>query len=221
MATDANNKVLPLAFAVVDKESGPSWGWFLECLKISLGDVIANKDIYIISDRHKDATLKLLALKAGHVTQEAKFELYMQSIKEAEIEALRKKLKTERQESEPDSSIMPYTYLMKEDLDMWTQLHDGGYRYGVMTTNVSESFNGVLKGAHGLPISAMVEFTWSKLVAYFHDRHKEITHDLSKGKMSLQHLGQKSQQSKSTIKGGGQRSTDAVKVNGDDVSGMT
>ena len=26
MATDANNKVLPLAFAIVDKESGPSWG---------------------------------------------------------------------------------------------------------------------------------------------------------------------------------------------------
>ena len=83
----------------------------------------------------------------------------MQAIKEAKIEALRKKLRTERQESEPDSSIMPYTYLMKEDLDMWTQLHDGGYRYRAMTTNVSECFNGVLKGARGLPIIAMVEFT--------------------------------------------------------------
>nr|XP_023920886.1 uncharacterized protein LOC112032347 [Quercus suber] len=53
MATDANNKVLPLAFAVVDKESGPSWRWFLERLRNALGDVIANKDICIISDRHK------------------------------------------------------------------------------------------------------------------------------------------------------------------------
>ena len=53
MATDANNKVLPLAFAVMDKESGPSWGWFLERLRISLEDVIADKDICIISDRHK------------------------------------------------------------------------------------------------------------------------------------------------------------------------
>ena len=131
----------------------------------------------------QDATLKSLALKASYATQEAKFELYMQVIKEAKIEALRKKLRIERQESEPDSSIMPYTYLMKEDLDMWTQLHDGIYRYGAMTTNVSECFNGVLKGACGLPIATMVEFTWSKLVAYFHDRHKEITHDLSKGKV--------------------------------------
>lgn len=53
MATDANNKVLPLTFTVVDKESGPSGGWFLECLRNSLGDVIADKDIYVISDRHK------------------------------------------------------------------------------------------------------------------------------------------------------------------------
>ena len=87
----------------------------------------------------------------------------MQPIKEAKIEAFRKKRRIEQQESEPDSSIMPYTYLMKEDLNMWTQLHDGRYRYGAMTTNVSECFNGVLKGARGL--------------------HKEITHDLSKGQV--------------------------------------
>ena len=117
----------------------------------------------------QDPTLKSLVLKAGYATQEAKFELYMKAIKEVEIEALRKKLRTERHESELDSFIMPYTYLMKEDLDMWTQLHDGGYRYGAMTTNVSEYFNGVLKGARGLPIAAIVEFTWSKFVAYFHD----------------------------------------------------
>ncbi|XP_075647806.1 uncharacterized protein LOC142618701 [Castanea sativa] len=107
----------------------------------------------------------------------------MQPIKEAEIEALRKKSATEQQVSEPDPSIMPYTYLMKEDIEKWTQLRDGGYRYGAMTTNVSECFNGVLKGARGLPIAALVEFTWSKLVAYFHDRHKKITHDLLEGKV--------------------------------------
>ena len=53
MATDANQKVLPLTFAVVDKESGPSWGWFLECLRTSIEHVIPDKGIRIISDRHK------------------------------------------------------------------------------------------------------------------------------------------------------------------------
>ena len=53
MATDANQKVLPLTLAVVDKESRPSWGWFLECLRSSIGHVIPDKGICIISNRHK------------------------------------------------------------------------------------------------------------------------------------------------------------------------
>ena len=32
---------------------------------------------------------------------------------------------------------MPYTYLMNEDLDTWTQSHNGGRCYGAMTTNMS------------------------------------------------------------------------------------
>ena len=67
-------------------------------------------------------------------------------------------------------------------MDMWTQSHDGRRRFGAMTTNILECFNGVLKGARVLPIAAMIEFTWSKLVEYFHDRHKEITHELLEGK---------------------------------------
>ena len=53
MATDASQKVLPLAFAIVDKESWPSWGWFLECLRSSIGHVIPDEGICIISNRHK------------------------------------------------------------------------------------------------------------------------------------------------------------------------
>ena len=34
-----------------------------------------------------------------------------------------------------------------------------------------------------MPIVAKVEFIWCKLVAYFHDRHKEINSDLSQGKV--------------------------------------
>ena len=53
MVTNANQKVLPIAFAIVDKESGPSWRWFLESPRISIGHVIPNEGICIISDRHK------------------------------------------------------------------------------------------------------------------------------------------------------------------------
>ena len=52
MATNANNKVSPLAFAVVDCESGSSWRWFLQCLRDAIGHVMPDEGICIISDRH-------------------------------------------------------------------------------------------------------------------------------------------------------------------------
>ena len=52
MATDANNKIFPLAFAIVDYESGSSWRCFLQCLRDTIGHVIPNKGICIIFDRH-------------------------------------------------------------------------------------------------------------------------------------------------------------------------
>ena len=212
MATDANQKVFPLAFAIVDKESGSSWGWFLDCLKSLIGHVIPNQGFCIISDQHKgikcaiakwprkddgspqvfhryclrhvainfnkhfdDPTLKALALKAGYTSNEAKFESIMETIKDVEINMLR----GVRPDDPNIARYMPYTYLMSLDLDKWTQLDDGGRHYWAMTTNISKCFNGVLKGARGLPIVAMVEFTWCKLVVYFHDQHKLITFDLS------------------------------------------
>ncbi|XP_050255180.1 uncharacterized protein LOC126701084 [Quercus robur] len=52
MATDANNKVFPFAFAIVDSESRSSWRWFLQCLRDAIGHVIPNEGICIISNRH-------------------------------------------------------------------------------------------------------------------------------------------------------------------------
>ena len=53
MATDANNEIFPLAFAVVDDETGASWGWFLSCLWTAIWDVVPDSGICIISDRHR------------------------------------------------------------------------------------------------------------------------------------------------------------------------
>ncbi|XP_030940217.1 uncharacterized protein LOC115965170 [Quercus lobata] len=183
MATDANNKVFSLAFAVVDCESGSSWRWFLQCLRETIGHVIPNEGVCIISDRHlgiknaianwprgddgrtRNSTLKSVALKAGYTSQVVKFDTIMESIKQVEIEAIRNKKKvTGKDGKEKNQDYLLYTYLMSKSVDMWTQSHDGGRRFGIMTTNISECFNGVLKGAWGLLIAALVKFTWNKLV---------------------------------------------------------
>lgn len=41
-------------------------------------------------------------------------------------------------------------------LEYWVLAFDGGRRYGVMTTNWSESLNSVLRGTQTLPITAFV-----------------------------------------------------------------
>ena len=98
-----------------------------------------------------DKFLKSLALKVGYAYQDRKLEKILDCLKEAELKFSK----------DPNPNIAKkklYSYLMKEDLEMWTLSHDGGYRCGAMTTNMSDCFNGVLKGAHGLPISTLVDY---------------------------------------------------------------
>ena len=67
-----------------------------------------------------------------------------------------------------------YDYLKDVAREKWTLAHDHGHRYGVMTTNLSQCFNGVPEGALSLTITAMVKFTFYKVNLYFDD-HKNKT----------------------------------------------
>ena len=120
----------------------------------------------------KDTFLKSLALKAGYATQARKLDKILDCLKEAELK-FSKDPSTEKKKL--------YSYLRKEDLETWTLSHDHGHRYGAMTTNMSEYFNGFLKGACGLPISALVDYIWGKLVAYFNDQRTKILGDIAHG----------------------------------------
>ena len=96
----------------------------------------------------QNLTLKSAMLKAGYTTQVVKFDTIMESIKQVEIEAIRNKKKVTRKDGkEKNQDYLLYTYLMSESVDIWTQSHDSGRRFRAMTTNISEYFNGVLKGA--------------------------------------------------------------------------
>ncbi|VFQ59904.1 unnamed protein product [Cuscuta campestris] len=64
-----------------------------------------------------------------------------------------------------------YNWLNAIPKHKWALSHDeGGARYGIMTTNSSESFNHVLKGCRCLPVYAIVKFTYDKLVKLFAER---------------------------------------------------
>ena len=75
-----------------------------------------------------------------------------------------------------------HQYLKDVPKEKWALTFDKGYRYGVMTTDVSEYFNGVLKSARSLPITAMVKYTWFKLNAYFDEYHNKSIAQLNSWK---------------------------------------
>uniref|UniRef100_K3Y1J4 Transposase MuDR plant domain-containing protein n=1 Tax=Setaria italica TaxID=4555 RepID=K3Y1J4_SETIT len=57
-----------------------------------------------------------------------------------------------------------------EDKDKWAQSFDeGGMRWGIMTTNYSESLNAVFNGIRSRPISRIIEYSFEKCNAYFVD----------------------------------------------------
>ena len=50
IACDADNVLVPLAFALVDRENKDSWGWFLRLVRIHI--IGPGKEVGVISDRH-------------------------------------------------------------------------------------------------------------------------------------------------------------------------
>nr|KAJ0210772.1 hypothetical protein LSAT_V11C400215000 [Lactuca sativa] len=154
MGVDGNNQILPLAFAIIENESYDSWNWFLSYIKSHV--VKECEGICLISDRHlgilkfRNSELKALAYRAGSQNQVRKFNSIMEEIRKLNPQA--------RQ------------WLERHPLDSWTLAHDSGRRYGLLTTNLSEIFNSVLKGARFLPITACVQLTFYRLVHYFEVR---------------------------------------------------
>ncbi|KAK4390458.1 hypothetical protein Sango_2109100 [Sesamum angolense] len=91
-----------------------------------------------------------LCWQAGSEYQLRKFNRIMDEIKKQDVKA--------------------FAYLDAINKEKWTASHDGGWRCGILTTNMSECINGVLKGARRLPVSALVEITLERTVHYFHVR---------------------------------------------------
>ncbi|KAK4403024.1 hypothetical protein Sango_1043100 [Sesamum angolense] len=147
-AMDGNQQVLPLAFAVVDEETYPSWKWFLQ--QLSRHVIRGRRGMCLISDRHA-GLIKAVREGPDFVSPHGVHRsTALWTIKKQDVKA--------------------FAYLDAINKEKWTASHDGGWRCGILTTNMSECINGVLKGARRLPVSALVEITLERTVHYFHVR---------------------------------------------------
>ena len=63
-------------------------------------------------------------------------------------------------------------WIEKEPMERWSLLHDThGARYGIMTSNLVEVYNWVLRGSRGLPLVAIVESALHGTTLWFQERY--------------------------------------------------
>jgi hypothetical protein len=69
-----------------------------------------------------------------------------------------------------------------EDKDKWAKAYGEGHmRWGIMTTNYSESVNNIFKGIRSRPILGTIEYSFEKCNAYFVNRWRKARDLLDKG----------------------------------------
>nr|AAX96542.1 Transposable element protein, putative [Oryza sativa Japonica Group]ABA93228.1 Transposable element protein, putative, MuDR [Oryza sativa Japonica Group] len=66
-------------------------------------------------------------------------------------------------------------WILHEPKEKWAKAYDtGGARYGIMTTNLAEVYNWVMRGVRGQPLVGIVEFILHGTCRYFRDRFQAV-----------------------------------------------
>ncbi|KAA0054420.1 MuDRA-like transposase [Cucumis melo var. makuwa] len=178
---DGNSQIYPLAFGVVDRETDDSIQWFLEKLKRAIGEVpnlgfVTDRKACFakgissvfpsafhglcvqhlsqnLHDKYKNDTVATLFYNASRTYRESTF-----------VEAWRHLL------AFPNGSGK---YLNDVGITRWSRVHCPGRRYNMMTTNIAESMNSILKEPRDLPIASFLENVRALLQRWFWERREE------------------------------------------------
>uniref|UniRef100_A0A2N9J057 SWIM-type domain-containing protein n=1 Tax=Fagus sylvatica TaxID=28930 RepID=A0A2N9J057_FAGSY len=172
MATDANNGIYPLAFAVTEKESKNTWRWFLRFLK---KHVTKNREICIISDRHKGIMNAMKWSKLQPLNAYHRFCI-RHLVSNFNTRFHDKRLKNMIQRAGEHNQLRKFNATM-----------DSIRQYNKDAAKPYWTKRQMLKSARNLPITAMVEFIYFKLVHYFNDRRVKTQAQLSSGQAFSTH----------------------------------
>ncbi|KAH9778230.1 SWIM-type domain-containing protein [Citrus sinensis] len=175
---DGNNQLYPVAFGVGDSENDASWEWFFMKLRESIGDV---PNLVFIYDRHgsiKKAIDKVFpTVGYGICTHHLKRnvnahfkEVDVGALFELAAKAYRPIKFTQYMNVIRSVSLNVHQYLTDAGYEKWARSHFEGRRYGIMTTNIAESMNSVLKEARTLPIHKLMDCIIDKLQEWFAKR---------------------------------------------------
>jgi hypothetical protein len=191
------NRLIPLALALVEGENNESWSWFLGLVRkkvLGLGRSICmilnhHRGLLSGTKEHLEGYPPLIHMWCSHhfaaniwKKQQSKEVIVRLKVlwKFKEVNKFKARLKELKKILNDDVKVWLSEQLPEKS--KWGLAFDkGGSRYGIMTTNISEVFNFVLKGIRSLPISGIVDYTFHKCNEYFINRREKAWQSLAKG----------------------------------------
>ncbi|XP_021732607.1 uncharacterized protein LOC110699394 [Chenopodium quinoa] len=179
-SVDASFQVFSLAFALVEGENTSSWSWFLGCIGVH---VMQRGGLCDISNRHVGIIVAMNDLNVGfneprayhrfcvrHIASNLKTHVRSNNTRDtykaAAYQRQERKLQADLCSIGQACTKSP-EYIAQVPFPMWSLFQDARRRFRICTTNFSETFNNMLKGARFLPIMSLVELTFHRVNRYF------------------------------------------------------
>ncbi|RID40841.1 hypothetical protein BRARA_J00853, partial [Brassica rapa] len=163
-AHDGNYQVFPLAMGVVDSENDKAWEWFFKML---LQFIPNNEDVVFVSDRHSSIYYGISKVYPGaqhcacilHLKRNIRTYFKNKHLSFLVGKAARAFSLADFYGAFNEIKLINAScaeYLEGIGFEHWARVHFGGKRYDVMTSNIAESWNSVLREAREYPILALV-----------------------------------------------------------------
>jgi hypothetical protein len=195
MATE--NQLLPLVFVLAKGENNESWSSFLALVKKEV--VGPGRSICMILDRHsgllngaKEYIVGYPPLIHRWCSRHFATNIWKKQ-RSMEVIARLKVLCKVKEEKKFEARLKELEKILNDDAKAWLleqlpekskwalTFEEGGSRYGIMTTNISEVFNFILKGISALPVCGIVDYTFHKCHTYFINRWEKACQSMTKG----------------------------------------
>ncbi|KAG7594112.1 Zinc finger SWIM-type [Arabidopsis thaliana x Arabidopsis arenosa] len=174
-AQDGNFQIFPVAFGIVDSENDRAWEWFLTMLRQILPN---DPTVTFVSDRHSSiySSLRKVFPNAAHAACVVHLQRNISSIFKAKTLSFLVSRAAQAYRITDFHLVFGEicrvspecgAYLNSIGFGHWARSYFVGERYNVMTSNVAESLNAVLKEAQEFPIVYIVEFVRKTLMSWF------------------------------------------------------
>jgi hypothetical protein len=158
-----------------------------------------NRSIYMISDLHrgllngaKDSIDGYPPLIHRWCSRHFAANIWKKQ-RSKEVIARLKALCKVKEEKKFEARLKELEKILSDDANAWLleqwqekskwalAFDEGGFQYGIMTTNISEVFNCVLKCIRALLVSEIVDYTFHKCNEYFINRWEKVRQSMAKG----------------------------------------